>query len=195
LDTLSLLEDGPSKALLENTKPIVAEIRGRVPVEFSNALTVFERPDFLQCVQEEYGSQIGDEVQPEFVIKQSSTNTYFYVNRKGERTDITEELRKKTSDSTIDLVLYSHGKRSFGKYRSLVHIQVSDDGQGGSVYVASIYAYPENGFSRFFVRHLGLIERYFKNKTDEMAELFTAIICNLCNKDYQEQKLASANAG
>ncbi|MDF7800814.1 hypothetical protein P4C99_15170 [Pontiellaceae bacterium B1224] len=192
LDTLSLLDDGPSKSLLENKKPIYAEISGRVPVEFSDALTVFEMPDFLQRVQDEYGNQIDDEESPEFVINQTSSNTYFYVNRKGERTDITEELRKKTSDETIDLILYSYGKRSFGKYRSLVHIQVSDDGHGGSRYAASIYAYPENAFSRFFVRHLGLIERYFKNKTDEMTELFTDIICSLCSKGDEEKKLADA---
>jgi len=182
LDTLTLLEAGPSKALLENKKPIYAETIGQLPVDFIRALDVFEAPALMQNVQDAYCELIAEDGTPEFTISEAGTNTYFYVNRKGERTDIREVLRKKTSDETFDIVFYSAGKRFFGNYEALIHVRLSDAGKDGVSYTASVYAYPQNAISRFFARHLGLVERYFKKKTGHMTEIISTISCSLCEE-------------
>ena len=185
LDTLALLEAGPSKTLLEDKKPIYAEAKGSVPVNFDAALQVLRHPDFITHVQDAYCELIDEDGTPEFTIQKTSTNTYFYVNRKDERTDITEVLRRETAEGCFDIILYSAGKRSFGKYQALIHIQVVKDGKNKSHYVAAVYAYPENAFSRFFARHLGLVERYFKKKTGQMTGIVTTITCSLCEEEVQ----------
>ena len=180
LDTLGLLKAGPSKTLLQDKKPIYAEAKGSAPVNFDAALKVLRHPDFITRIQDAYCELIDDDGIPEFTIQQTSSNTCFYVNRKGERTDITELLRRETAEGCFDIILYSVGKRFFGKYQALIHIQVTKDGKNKSRYVAAVYAYPENAVSRFFARHLGLVERYFKKKTGQMTGIVTAITCSLC---------------
>jgi len=180
LDTLSLLGDGPSRTLLVMKKPIYAETTGSVPVKFPDALVVFEQPDLLQSVQDAYCELIAENGKPEFTIEQTSTNTYFYINRKNERTDITEVLRERTSETAVDVIYYSVGERFFGKYEAVIHVQITDDDGEHTHYTASVYAYPENAFSRFFARRLGLVERFFRNKTSEMTGLITQITYNLC---------------
>lgn len=182
LDTLALLESGPSKMLLESKKPIYAETQGSVPIRFSRALDVLQQPELMTNVQRAYCELIAEGGTPEFTINQTSTNTYYYINKDGERTDITEVLKRKTSDTTFDMVLYSAGQRFFGNYQALIHVQIVDVGNGSVSYVSSVYAYPENAVSRFFARHLGLVNRYFKSKTSQMTDIITAISCRLCGQ-------------
>ncbi len=181
LETLPLLpEEGPSKELLESKKPILAETSGSVPVNFNDALQVLLDPNFMNNVQNAYNTMIDDDGKPEFSIQQTSSNTYYYVNRKNERTDITEVMRKQNAETEIDIVLYSVGKRSFGKFQSVIHIQVTQESPSVTNYTAAVYAYPENGVSRFFVRHLGLVDRYFRKKTAHLSAMVTTIVCGLC---------------
>ncbi len=183
LDTVALLPDGgPSRELLESKKPIYAETQGEVEVDFSNALVVFAGSNLLQEVQEAYCTLIAKDHTPEFTIRQHSANTYFYVNKDGERTDIKEVVRRQTSENTFDIVYYSTGKRFFGDYQAVIHVRISGGDGKSSHYTASVYAYPENMISRFFARRLGLVERFFKGKTQEMTGIITTIFCNLCEK-------------
>lgn len=188
LNTLSLLPAGPSKMLLEGKTPICAEARGEVPVDFSLAFKVLLQPDLMTRVQATYASLLAENEAPEFTIQQVSSNTYFYVNRKDERTDITEIMRGKTAEDCFDIILYSTGERSFGSFEALTHVQVKADGKGRCRYTASVYAYPENAFSRFFARHLGLVERYFKKKTALLTSMITTIACDLCKKEEEQQR-------
>ena len=180
LDTMGLLREGPSKVLLGNKKPIHAKTKGVVPIEFVQAMDVYAQPDLLSRVQEAYCKLLTDSGTPEFSINQSSSNTYFYVNKDMQRTDITEVLRRQTSDDTFDIILYSAGTRFFGDYQAVVHVQLTASGDDTTQYHASVYAYPENAFSRFFARRLGLVRRYFKKKTGHMTEIITTISCSLC---------------
>ncbi len=43
-------------------------------------------------------------------------------------------------------------------------------------YEIQVYAYPKTSVSRFFARHLRLVERYFEDKTDSLTAL-TVSIC------------------
>ena len=180
LDTLSLLEAGPSKILLESKKPIHAETTGLVSIRFSQALEVYARPSLLTEVQQAYCELLTKDGTPEFTIRQESTNDYFYVNRKGQRTNITEVLRRQTSDDAFDIILYSTGKRFFGSYQAIIHVQLTRESEESTRYTASVYAYPENRISRFFARSMNLVERYFKKKTAHLTEIVTTISCSLC---------------
>ncbi|QBG47211.1 hypothetical protein EGM51_07305 [Verrucomicrobia bacterium S94] len=188
LETVPLLPEGPSKTLLQKKKPIYAETSGSVPVNFKAALQVLLDPAFMTNVQEAYNTMIDDDGKPEFSIQQTSSNTYFYVNRKNERTDITEVLRKQNSETEIDIVLYSAGRRSFGKFQSVIHIRVEQESESVTRYTAAVYAYPENAVSRFLVRHLGLVERYFRKKTRNLTAMITTITSGLCEEAVAEEK-------
>lgn len=183
LDTLSLLGEGPARQLLQGKKAIRAETDGRVPVGFDQALAVLSQSNLLDRIQREYRELLAENETPEFIINQTSSNTYFYVNQKGERTDLVELLRQPASDGAFDIVLYSAGNRFFGYYQAVIHIRLFSNGTGGSNYQAVVYAYPENAFSRFFARHFNLVERYFAKKTGQMAGIVTAIGCSLCGKE------------
>ncbi|MBN2703388.1 MAG: hypothetical protein JXR23_04170 [Pontiellaceae bacterium] len=184
LDTESLLEDGPAKALLQGKKPILADVSGNIAVEFDQALRVLKKDSLLQDIQAAYGELLPENEAPEFTIYTSSTNAYYYINKKGERTDIEEVVRRKTSDDSFEMVYYSYGKRFFGKYKAVIHVCIKRDMTSGMVmYDASVYAYPENAFSRFFARHLGLVEDYFEDKTDEMTGIITSISQSLCKEN------------
>ena len=183
LDTLALLEPGPSLALLQNKKPIYAESGGQVPVSYGRVLTVLQQPDLMNNVQQAYSELIVEGEAPEFSIRQTSSNTYFYINRKGERTDVTELVRKQTSEENFEIVLYSAGERFFGRYEALIHVRIEAEAARQSRFSASVYAYPENAVSRFFARHLGLVERYFNKKTKQMTGMITTIACSLCDEE------------
>lgn len=188
LETKALLPDGASKNLLENKKPLYCETEGVVPVDFAQALKVFAHPDLLVNVQAAYTEKVLEEGAPEFSIQQTSETEYHYVNRKGERTDIAEVMRAKTSGETFDIVLYSTGKRFFGKYQAVIHVQLLDCGEAGVGYVASVYAYPENAVSRFFARHLNLVEKYFNKKTEHLTEMITVISTSLCEEELAKEE-------
>ncbi|WP_372796090.1 hypothetical protein [Pontiella sp.] len=182
LETAALLPEGPSRALLESKRPIYCETAGVVPVDFDDALRVFSHPDLMSHVQAAYAEQVLEEGEPEFSIQQTAPAEYFYVNRKGERTDLSEVVRIQTSETTFDLILYSTGKRFFGSYEALIHVRLLDCGNAGVGYAASVYAYPENAVSRFFARHLGLVTNYFNKKTARMTEMITLISRSLCEE-------------
>lgn len=178
-----MLPEGESKSLLASKKSINANAEGVVPIKFSKAMEVYAQDALLTRVQTAYCDLLAEGGVPEFTISQSSSNTYFYVNNEGQRTDITEVMRRKTSEDTFDIILYSAGRRFFGDYQAVVHVQLTDAGNDETHYSAIVYAYPENAVSRFFARHLGLVERYFKKKTCHMTEIITTISCSLCNAD------------
>ncbi|MDZ8120195.1 hypothetical protein [Pontiella agarivorans] len=182
LETLPLLPDGASKTLLESRNPIYCETEGRVPVDYAQALKVYAHPDLLVNVQAAYSEHVLKEGAPEFSIQQTAEKKFHYVNRKKERTDISEIFRRETSDTTFDIILYSSGKRFFGNYQAVIHVQLLDCGDAGVGYVASVYAYPENAVSRFFSRHLGLVEKYFNKKTGHLTEMITVISRSLCEQ-------------
>ncbi len=119
---------------------------------------------------------------PEFTVQQSSSNTWFFINGNQERTDIAEVAGRLTGADTFDLAYYTQGRRFFGHYQALIHIRLTGAGDS-TAYTVAVYAYPENGFSRFFARHLQLVEKYFRSKTSEISELAVQISTKLCDPD------------
>lgn len=177
-DTRALLTHEDSCALLSK-KYIYAETGGAVPVCFDRALTVFREESFLSLVQAEYEKMMPAENSPEFVIEPCGPDAWFYVNRKGERTDLFETAARREGEDLFHLVYFSEGRRFFGLYQALIHIRLTRTA-GTSAYHVAVYAYPENGVSRFVARRLNLVERYFRSKTDEISDLAVQISTRLC---------------
>lgn len=182
LNTEELLPAGPSKTLLKQKKPIRAEMSGVVQIPFARALEIYAQPGLIENVQHEYGTLLADHGTPEFTIHQSSTNSYFYINRNGQRTDLIEVVRRPASDLVFDVILYTSGTRFFGFYEAVIHVQLTENSAGETRYDAVVYAYPENALSRFLGRRLHLVERYFKKKTRSMSEIICTISCGLCRQ-------------
>jgi len=191
-DTKALVSDDRSCALL-GQKIIYAETGGMVPVNFRLAVSVLQHPEFLTRVQEAYEKTLPPGKGPEFIVQQSGTNAWFYINNKQERTDITEVASRSVGADTFDRVYYTQGCRFFGFYQALIHIRLTGTGSSTD-YTVAVYAYPENGFSRFFARHLNLVERYFHSKTDEISAIAVQVSTRLCNGEAlpQDQSLAAA---
>jgi hypothetical protein len=190
-DTRSLVSDDLSCALMEQ-KFIYAETGGAVPVSFCSAVSVLHQPAFLTRVQKEYEKMLPAGKLPEFTVQQSSTNAWFYINKKQERTDIAEVVSRITGTETFDLAYYTQGRRFFGTYRALIHVRLARSGNETG-YTVAVYAYPENGFCRFFARHLNLVEKYFREKTGEISETAVRISTRLCREEDlpQDQSLAA----
>jgi hypothetical protein len=180
-ETSALVTDEQSLSLLDRDF-IFTQTSGAVPVPVGSAIAVLQQPDFLSRVQDEYADTLPPGESPEFTINQSSPTNWYFINAKRERTDITEAARFMTRDGVFDLAYYTEGRRFFGNYRALIHIRLSGSGEATD-YQAAVYAYPENGISRFFARHLKLVERYFHSKTGEISEIALHIAARLCDTD------------
>jgi hypothetical protein len=180
-ETAALVSDDLSCALLKK-EFIRAETKGTVPVSIHAAISVLQQPSFLTRVQEEYEKLLPAGKRPDFIVQQSTANTWFYINKKQERTDITEVAGRMNGADTFDLAYYTQGDRFFGAYEALIHIRLTGTGNSTD-YTVAVYAYPGNGFSRFFARHLQLVERYFRSKTGEISELAVRISTRLCNDE------------
>jgi hypothetical protein len=165
---------------------------GRVAVPFADALALFERDDLLDEVQGAYARLLPPGETPEFIIHQRASNHWFFVNKHSQTSTIHEVHRVVEPDQSAHLVYYSDGRRFFGDYRSVIDIRVLGDGDGdgdgvASRYEVAVYAYPVNSFSRFFARHLGVVETFFRGKTDEIATLSVEI----CEHLFRRRQTAS----
>ena len=177
LDTAALV-DGHAAELLEK-KCIVTETGGVLPAQFHAVARYLSNPDLVQCIQGEYRRSVSTDGTIDFPIVGNGDNTYYYINEKNQRTDLTELYRRQTSDSTFDLAYHAAGKRFFGKYEVLIHIRAIDAGPAGTIYLASVYAYPHNGPMRFFARRFSTVERYFQRKTRVIARVSNKICIGL----------------
>ncbi len=194
-DTRELVSDDLSRALLER-EFIYAETDGTVPVTFCSAISVLQEPSFLDRVQEEYERTLPPGSRPEFTVQRSATNAWYYINKKQERTDITEVADRVTGADTFDLAYYTQGRRFFGTYQALIHVRLARSGNETG-YTVAVYAYPENSFCRFFARHLNLVEKYFREKTGEISETAVRISTRLCREEdiSPDQSLAATGHG
>ncbi len=174
IDTAALLEGRPEAALLEKNC-IRAAVGGVLPVRFGTAAKWLGRPDLIEQIQREYRKTVSKDGTIDFPIVGTGNGAYYYVNEKNQRTDLSELCRKRTSDTTFDLAYLAEGRRYFGKYETLIHIHVVDAGAAGTIYTASIHAYPRNPLVRFFARRKGKAEDYFRRKSLLIARVSTRI--------------------
>lgn len=170
----------PARKVLEKNF-ILIQGNGTVEASFHQALNLLDQPDLLLSVQAAYSDLLKEGEEPEFVITEEAPGTYRYVNREEQKTEIRELHRKPNEKGEKIVVLYSKGERSFGSFQALTHVRVYAHPElpGHTQWSVQVFAYPENGFSRFFARTFGLAQRYFDRKTADLSELVTRICLHL----------------
>jgi hypothetical protein len=165
---LDELRNSRSFELLEK-KCIQTETCGLLPTRFETVVQYLNEPDLVQRIQADYRRSISRDGTLDYPILDNGPGSYYYVNEKKQRTDISELYRVQTSDSSFDLAYHAEGSRYFGAYEVLIVVRVIDAGPAGAVYTASVYAYPHNGPIRFLARRFGTVEKYFQRKTRTIA--------------------------
>jgi hypothetical protein len=167
---------------------------GRVEVPYPDALRLLTTEDLLTRIQEAYADLLPEGESPEFVIELKEPGSYQYRNRKKEETRIVEMLRRPHPETGMELVLFSAGERGFGAFRAITHVRVRADGEqeGHSLWSVEVYAYPENRFSRFFARNLGIADRYFRSKTEEISVLAREICLSILPAPAADGEIATA---
>lgn len=72
------------------------------------------------------------------------------------------------------LYLFSEGDRFFGRFEALTAITAKPAGTDRIDWLVRVYAYPRNTFSRLVAR-TGVVNRFFRSKTDEITDLAVRI--------------------
>ena len=180
LDTAALVHGHESASLLEKNC-IQTAISGVIPPRWDATTQMLSRPDFIQWIQTEYQRSVSKDGKCSIPIVGTGNGTYYYVNKKNQRTEILELYRNQTTKTTFDIIYLAKGKCFFGKYEVLIHVHAIDAGEVGTVYTAAIHAYPHNGPLRFFARRLGTVEHFFKRKTQLIANITDKICTGMEN--------------
>jgi hypothetical protein len=156
--------------------PIQIHTHGSAETEFEAIARELNRPNLVMDVQRTYARMLPAGRQPEFVIRPATTNTYYYVNKNGERSDIREVLRRNSAPGTIRCVYHVKGQRFFGPFESVIQIDARQEGAKTTCYEIDVYAHPEVTVTRFLARHLPFIYHYFQSKTRDVASLVVSIV-------------------
>lgn len=173
----------PAGALLsKHTIPV--HRRGTLAIDPADACALLARTNLLELVQQQYARQLPAGQVPEFVVRNTGTNTYAYVNRHGHRSAVTEVGRLQLADDGFAILFYMSGERDFGMFESLAYVTVARAATVGHCrYEVVVHAYPHGRVRRFIARHLGLVDRYFRDKTLEMEALVTDLCQALCERE------------
>ena len=149
---------------------------GDIDVSYAEARNLFLQENILNAVQQAYAQLLEEGEKPEFVVEQHGDRRWSYVNKSGQYSEIIELHRDIEENQAAKLVLYAEGERFFGNFRAVIKVSVHEINAATCRYGVTVYAYPENAVSRFFARHLGIAERFFRHKTKEITDL-TVRIC------------------
>lgn len=164
-------------------KTIDVATRQEAAVPIAQVIRLVEADDALELLQQAYAELLPEGEEPEFAIAScpGKSNHYTYVNRRGIRTDIVEIIRE-GGDDQVRLAYLVRSDRFFGPFTALICMQGRADGAGKAVCDVRVHAFPERMTSRFFIRHLRLVERFFDSKTDEMRKIFTNVVTHICRE-------------
>jgi hypothetical protein len=164
LGTAGILPDCPAKDLLKK-KCIHTATGGLLPLSYGTATALLDNENLLKTIQSEYAHSVSRNGKVLFPVIKSAPGKYHYTNASGQRTDIEELYRRSSGDGTFDIILQASGKRFFGRYDVIIHIQILDASDIGVAYTVQLYTYPHNRTWRFLARRTGTIERYFNKNT------------------------------
>jgi len=159
-------------SLLEK-RVVHLQSEGQAGLAFQVAIDIIHDDDFLFALQQAYALMLPEGETPEFTVKQTAPGQYAYVNRGGEQTTITE-VHRAFQPGSVELYLFSEGDRFFGKFEALTAITVKPAGTDRVDWQVRVYAYPRNTLSRLVAR-TGVVNRFFRSKTDEITDLAVRI--------------------
>ncbi len=165
-----------------------------LPIQFQTARAVLERPDLAQAAQIVFAESISENGAVDFPVIEDAPRKYHYISEKGQRTDITELYRELTDEHTFDYIVLASGKRFFGGFDVVVHLQVIDAEEAGVVYSVITHAYPRNWLTRFSATKIGVTKNYFKKKMKLISWVAREIAVNLCEAEAFRRGLLAESA-
>lgn len=186
LDTIELVSD-PSALEILNKKCIRLGTSEVLPIEFKTACKALEQPRLVQAMQDEFCRTVSNNGEVDFPIVQISRNEYYYFNENGKRSDIKELYKKQTDAHSFDYIVLASGKRFFGKYDVVVHLQIIDAGTAGIIYSVQVHAWPHSWLTRSSHK-IGLTKSFFKKKMKLVSWVAREVGSGLCE---QEEKKAA----
>lgn len=169
----------PSRALLARNT-IRVEAAGTIPADFHAVVALFAQTNLVDRIQEAYAHSLPEGQAPEFVLQPAASNAWRYTNRGAEKSEVVEVARLQADSNTVAAAYYARGERFFGLFESLTFIQAAPAAPGETAYTVRVHAYPHQALCRFLARHLGLVERFFRDKTREMEDISTRVCGILC---------------
>ncbi|MCX7007391.1 MAG: hypothetical protein NTY53_09115 [Kiritimatiellaeota bacterium] len=169
-----------AQAVLSNNCIVVCAT-GQIAVAWASAQTMLARPRLLDDVQRAYAASLPPGKTAGFTITPhpEATNIWHYINKDKEPSDITEVARYGPDAASGELLFRVDGERFFGNFRLVLALRARPDGPGKTNYAVDVWAYPENGVVRFFVRNLGLVERFFRKKTVEIEKIVRDVVLQI----------------
>jgi hypothetical protein len=169
-----------AQAVLSNNCIVVAA-SGQVDVAWAQAHDMLGRRRLLDDVQRAYVASrpAGKKIAFTITALPGVTNKWHYLNKDHEPSDIVEIARFGPDAACAELLFRVDGERFFGNFQMVFAVRAWPDGPDKTRYYADIWAYPENGAVRFFVRQLGLIERFFRKKTGELEQIVRDVVLQL----------------
>lgn len=163
----------PDAARIIERRSVRLQTGGQAALTFDVASNLIKADDFLGALQTAYAAMLPPGETPEFVVAQTEDGHFSYENRDGEKTAI-EELHRQLSPQEARLYLLTKGDRFFGSFEALTAIEVRPRENNAVDWQVQVLAWPHNPFSRFVAR-TGIVNRYFRSKTDEVSELAVRI--------------------
>lgn len=181
-----------AQAVLSNNC-IVVGATGQLAVAWASAKSMLARPRLLDDVQRAYAASLAPGKKCGFTITPvpNTSNVWHYINKDKEPSDITEVARLGPDATSGEILFRVDGERFFGNFQVVLALHAQPDGPGMTTYAMDMWAYPENGVVRFFVRNLGLIERFFRKKTGEIEQIARDVVLQL----NREQGATAASVG
>jgi hypothetical protein len=167
---------------------------GRTAADFKTLLAVNRRPDLLKAVLEEYAAMLLAEGKtPEFSIEETGPGQYYYLNREKHASYITELLRSELSDGKLHAVYGITGKRFFGDFAAVVHVEITEAKPDEVAYFVEVYALPESKLFRVVARGMRFaVESFFVKRTRAMTDLMLDICSRLVGEPAAEPSASSA---
>ena len=161
-----------AQAVLSNNC-ITVSATGQVAVTWTTAQRILARPRLLDDVQRAYAASLPPGKTCGFTItpRAEATNVWHYVNKDKEPSDISEVARYGPDATCGELLFRVDGERFFGTFHVVLALHARPEGAEKTNYAVDVWAYPENGVVRFFVRNLGLVEHFFRKKTGEIEKI------------------------
>ena len=162
-----------------------------LPLKFETIRTVLNQADLVQNIQAEFIRSISENGEVDFPIQETAPGHYYYINEKGQRADIIELYRAQTDEFSFDYIVMAQGKRFFGSYDVIIHLQVVDVQQSGIVYTVKVYAYPHSWLLRTSHK-LGMTRNFFKKKMKMISWITHDIATGLCKREELKTSLLPA---
>ncbi|MDZ8117938.1 hypothetical protein [Pontiella agarivorans] len=153
-----------------------------LPVKFQTAVAVLNNPELVTAVQEEFARSISSNGTVDFPIIGNGEHRYYYINEYDQRTDLTELYKKQTDRTSYDYIVWAGGKRRFGYYDVIIHLQVTDLGDLGILYSVHVHAWPHSWFTRTSHR-LGFTRSYFRDNMKFISRIAREIALGLCEQE------------